>query len=381
MDYSVDYPVAEVVEDTSSASEASSDEEQGSVSMPARADVEYSVEYNPDRPIDVATSDEEPENVEIVDTTSESEEEVEAESEIFSEKTHEIVALYRKHNPEKLPEVDGLVAKYGEAKLLSMVREKYLSAKRLEIDALYGKHNPEKLLEVDGLVVKYGEDKLHSMVRKKYRISEKRLEIEALYRANNPEKLPEVDGLIAKYGEDLLRSMVRKKYLGGGAAPEVTGSAAATALQQHIARHGVGDTKKINRLRRASMVPDSALPGRVFTMGNQPGRASGVVTNAYGDVDVTYYNAGPLGVVWRGAKVEGSAGQFGAFVKAVHPGSASSGVPQLQVGMQLQRVAGEAVAGKAYEEVRWTLASVSPPPPLVQSEVRAWRLKWPLRAR
>ena len=37
----------------------------------------------------------------------------------------EIEALYRKHNPEKLAEVDGLLTKYGEAKLLAMIKKKY----------------------------------------------------------------------------------------------------------------------------------------------------------------------------------------------------------------------------------------------------------------
>ena len=42
-----------------------------------------------------------------------------------SEARREIEALYRQHNPEKVAEVDGLLAKYGEARLLAMVRKKY----------------------------------------------------------------------------------------------------------------------------------------------------------------------------------------------------------------------------------------------------------------
>ena len=41
------------------------------------------------------------------------------------------------------------------------------SPKRQEIEALYSQNHPEK--DVDGLIAKYGEDKLLSMVRKKYR--------------------------------------------------------------------------------------------------------------------------------------------------------------------------------------------------------------------
>ena len=45
------------------------------------------------------------------------------------------------------------------------------SPKRQEIDQLYDQHNPEKLPEVDKLVSKYGEDRLLSMVRKKYGVN------------------------------------------------------------------------------------------------------------------------------------------------------------------------------------------------------------------
>ena len=55
----------------------------------------------------------------------EEEEEEAAPSAAQSEARREIEALYRQHNPEKLAEVDGLMAKYGEARLLAMVRKKY----------------------------------------------------------------------------------------------------------------------------------------------------------------------------------------------------------------------------------------------------------------
>ena len=93
----------------------------------------------------------------------------------------EVERLYREHNPEKVADVPKLAAKYGEAKLLAMVRKKYgvvavpsggPTAKRQEIDALYAQHNPEKLGDVEKLVGKYGEDKLLTMVRKKYRVGQ-----------------------------------------------------------------------------------------------------------------------------------------------------------------------------------------------------------------
>lgn len=42
-------------------------------------------------------------------------------------------------------------------------------AKRQEIEALYTAHNPTKLAEVDHLLAKYGENKLLTMVRNKYK--------------------------------------------------------------------------------------------------------------------------------------------------------------------------------------------------------------------
>ena len=62
-----------------------------------------------------------------------------------AQKRREVEALYTTYNPEKLADVDKLLAKYGADKLLAMVRKKYA---RREVEALYGKHNPEKLVKI-----------------------------------------------------------------------------------------------------------------------------------------------------------------------------------------------------------------------------------------
>jgi hypothetical protein len=125
----------------------------------------------------------------------------------------------------------------------------------------------------------------------------------------------------------------------------VAGPSAKARLEAHVAQHGMEN------------IPAALLAGV-----QAHHRATAVLTNAHGDIDVTYVDAGPLGVVWRAAREAEAAGAgLGAFVKSVRSGSVSSGVPHLQVGMQLRRVAGEAVAGKAYEEVRWTSARPSLP--------------------
>ena len=111
---------------------------------------------------------------------------------ISTPKRQEIDALYAQYNPDKLGEVDGLVAKYGEEKLATMIKKKYgvgqpslpeqiaslpqpansPSAIRQEIEALYQQHNPQKVAEVDDLIGKYGEVKLLKLVRKKYRVEQ-----------------------------------------------------------------------------------------------------------------------------------------------------------------------------------------------------------------
>ena len=41
------------------------------------------------------------------------------------EARRQIERLYMRHNPTKLDELDGLVERFGEAKLLAMIKEKY----------------------------------------------------------------------------------------------------------------------------------------------------------------------------------------------------------------------------------------------------------------
>eukprot|EP01043_Picozoa_sp_COSAG02_P082440 COSAG02_NODE_20666_length_820_cov_1.431345_1_plen_146_part_10 len=108
-----------------------------------------------------------------------------------SSKRQEIEKVYAQYNPQKLKDVDALIAKYGEEKLADMVNEKYgveqssmqpemndglpgpvasSSAVRQEIEALYQQHNPQKLREIDSLIAKYGDTKLLDLIRQKYRV-------------------------------------------------------------------------------------------------------------------------------------------------------------------------------------------------------------------
>ena len=49
-----------------------------------------------------------------------------------SEERQEIEALYRKHSPEAIGEVEGLLAQHGEPELLQIVRKKFRDIARLE---------------------------------------------------------------------------------------------------------------------------------------------------------------------------------------------------------------------------------------------------------
>ena len=65
-------------------------------------------------------------------------------------------------------ETEEAAAAEAEAAAAAVPPPVAVSAKRQEIDALYAKHNPEKLGDAPKLIAKYGEDKLLTMVRKKY---------------------------------------------------------------------------------------------------------------------------------------------------------------------------------------------------------------------
>lgn len=47
----------------------------------------------------------------------------------MSQRKQDVIALYTEKNPEMLPEVDALCATFGEACLLGMMKEKYLSTR------------------------------------------------------------------------------------------------------------------------------------------------------------------------------------------------------------------------------------------------------------
>ena len=84
--------------------------------------------------------------------------------------------------------------------------------RRSEINNLYGQHNPDQLREVNVLIKKFGDVKLLSMMKKKYGPQIRRSEIDKMYEQYNPDKLNKVNGLIDKYGDKKLLKMLERKY-------------------------------------------------------------------------------------------------------------------------------------------------------------------------
>jgi hypothetical protein len=74
----------------------------------------------------------------------------------YSEKHQQIEAMYREHNPDKLAEVPGLLQKYGEDRLLAMMKKKYEKvdphARVAELDRLIA----DKKQQMTALVAKGG---------------------------------------------------------------------------------------------------------------------------------------------------------------------------------------------------------------------------------
>uniref|UniRef100_A0A7S2TX72 SAP domain-containing protein n=1 Tax=Lotharella oceanica TaxID=641309 RepID=A0A7S2TX72_9EUKA len=115
----------------------------------------------------------------------EEEEEEEEDTEKVEEYRKKITALYKRFNPSKVGDVEGLMLKYKgkEDKLCAAIENKYLGQVREKIESIYQKHNPAKLNDVDRLLHKFKgkEVQLLEAIEKRYAkmaISEKKEEPE-----------------------------------------------------------------------------------------------------------------------------------------------------------------------------------------------------------
>ena len=128
-------------------------------------------------------------------------------------------------------------------------------------------------------------------------------------------------------------------------------------------KSGTGDVKKIDRLRRASLQPDSKGP--TPPMGQND--AAAMMAAAMAEVDdeeedaaaespqqqsrpgtiaVTFTEAGSLGLKFTPNKQTGN-----VELLQVNPGTQAEKHSRLSAGLILLSVAGESVAGKGYQEV------------------------------
>ena len=112
--------------------------------------------------------------------------------------------------------MDGLCAKYGEDKLLSMVRRKY----RGPPPARGADPPPPPLPEEDGPPpppppADLSDEELPPpppLPSADEEPSEARKQIERLYMRHNPEKLDELEELVGRFGEAKLLAMIKQKY-------------------------------------------------------------------------------------------------------------------------------------------------------------------------
>lgn len=148
-----------------------------------------------------------------------------------------IIQLYKDHNPNKVGDIDGLMAKYKgrERTLYLCICEKYRVAPVVEnskaqaltpeekkvkkyrdlITEIYKEHNPSKLSDLDSLLQKYKgrEELVYKGICEKYHVEPKASKkeeakssferykqlIAEIYEEHNKEKLGELDELLGKY--------------------------------------------------------------------------------------------------------------------------------------------------------------------------------------
>jgi hypothetical protein len=149
--------------------------------------------------------------------------------------------LYGKYSPEKLGDVDTLVAKYGEVKLLGMVRKKYAEQEGLPASPpAAAAASPSALLSPAAAARASAGAPAAGAISPvtEYGVSPERVEVDSLYGKYNPEKLGDVDTLVAKYGEVKLLAMVRKKYAEREAGAAAGGVVTATFVEPGPPRRG-----------------------------------------------------------------------------------------------------------------------------------------------
>lgn len=185
-----------------------------------------------------------------------------------------IVEVYKEHNPSKLNDVEGLLAKYKgrEEQVYRSICEKYSVEPKLPkaqpaeaeggkksaaekykelISEVFAEHNKEKLGEIDELLSKYkGKEKtLYMAVCQKYGVEPKDKKkkkvdkvsdekaavvkplIAEIYKEHNPAKLDDIDTLLQKYKgrEEQLYHGICEKYNVESKLPKTEGGEAGVA--------------------------------------------------------------------------------------------------------------------------------------------------------
>ena len=172
------------------------------------------------------------------------------------------MAIYRANNPDKLPEVSGLIQKYGENRLLTMARKKYSTVVTFVKPGTLGLRftpnsvtgNTELLSVNPGTQAESHPELKPGMIltavdgRQTRGLSYPQT-LEAIKTAGRPLPLTFVPG--GSISQSVLR--VPPKRHGATNIHSLTDRTAAAALHGEIAKNGTKNVAKIDRLRRASL--------------------------------------------------------------------------------------------------------------------------------
>jgi hypothetical protein len=224
-------------------------------------------------------------------------------------------------------------------------------AQRQEIVTLYSVHNPAKVDEVGALIDKYGETKLLAMVRKKY--------------VGQQQQQQQLESLTGAAAARALQQHIAQKVqrprrdAASAAVPDVYYS---MRILWCVFTQGTSDIQTVERLRRASLQPDGGLTndGQVSQMHYGGGAAEEMAAAAAaiaeeeeeeeeqdpeGDeggagIEVTFSETRPLGITWV-KWIHAASGDETAAIKTIKPAGQGAACGKLKPGLLLATVGGQ----------------------------------------
>jgi succinyl-CoA synthetase alpha subunit len=249
---------------------------------------------------------------------------------------------------EDLEAAKDAAAKARNFREAGRIKEQLQPLRRTMVEALYAKHNPEKLPQVDGLVAKYGEEKLYKMVRKKY--SELHAQPAAAAGGDGTPAAVAAAGAVTTviFTEPgaLGLKFTPNKLTGGVEVLQVN---PGTQAERHTQLHPGLVLQTIGEVSAAGKPYDQVIAtikagGRPLSMTFSSDTSAPAA--ALDSIAVSFTEKGSLGLKLTPNKATGDIEILG-----INPGTQAERHPQLATGLVLKTVGGASVAGKKYEEV------------------------------